>query len=129
MSQRLKYRKRSDQTVIAVQLALETEGFTYEKWGATQTCKAGDWIVDNGGDIYTIDRDSFDRTYREVGKGTYVKTTPIWAEVAAEPGRVRTKEGFTHYRAGDYLVFNDEHGGDAYAIAADRFNAMYEPAD
>ena len=39
---------------------------------------------------------------------------------------MQTKEGATHYRAGDYLVFNEEHGGDAYAVAAAKFEAMYK---
>lgn len=126
MAERHKYRKRADRTVVAVQLALETQGFTYEKWGGTQTCKAGDWIVDNEGEVYTVDRESFARTYRQAGKGTYLKDTPVWAEVAAESGRMKTKEGFTEYRAGDYLVFNDEEGGDPYVIVADTFASMYE---
>jgi hypothetical protein len=99
------------------------------KWGADQKCKAGDWIVNNDGDIYTVDRETFERTYRQVGAGTYVKSTPVWAEVAQEAGSVRTKEGETHYRAGDYLVFNEQQGGDAYAVSADKFQAMYEPAE
>ena len=99
-----------------------------EKWGATQACKRGDWIVDNGGDVYTVDQATFDRTYRRVGPGTYLKTTPVWAEVATTPGSVATKEGVTHYDAGDYLVFNEESGGDAYAVSADKFTSMYEPA-
>jgi hypothetical protein len=107
---------------------LKGAGFTYEKWGGTQTCKPGDWIVDNAGDVYTVDGDTFARTYREAGKGTYVKIAPVWAEVATEAGAVRTKEGVTRYEAGDYLVFNDENGGDAYAIPAGRFEEMYEPA-
>jgi len=129
MSERRRFVKRADQPVVAVPLALETSGFTYEKWGSTQRCKPGDWIVQNGGEVYTVDREVFARTYRQVGPGTYVKTTPIWAERAERPGAVETKEGITHYAAGDYLVFNEEHGGDPYAIAADRFHSMYEPAD
>lgn len=50
--------------VVAVPLELETDGFTYEKWGSVQRCKAGDWVVNNGGDIYTVDRQTFERTYR-----------------------------------------------------------------
>jgi hypothetical protein len=126
---RRKYVKRADQAVTAVQLALETSGFTYQKWGATQSCKAGDWIVNNGGDVYTVDRESFARTYRELGAGAYLKTTPVWAEVAGEAGSVPTKEGQTHYAAGDYLVFNEESGGDAYAVSARKFDAMYESAE
>lgn len=126
---RSKYVKRADQTVLAVQLALDTAGFTYRKWGATQTCKAGDWIVNNDGDVYTVDAETFARTYRQVAAGGYLKTTPVWAEVATVAGKVKTKEGETHYTAGDYLVFNEDHGGDAYAVSAQKFNAMYERAE
>jgi len=128
MSDRRKFVKRADQAVVAVQLALDTTGFTYQKWGGTQTCKAGDWLVNNGGDVYTVDRATFERTYRQVGAGTYLKATPVWAEIAREAGTVKTKEGATRYRAGDYLVFNEEQGGDAYAVSAAKFEAMYEPA-
>jgi hypothetical protein len=125
----MKYVKRASQPIVAVQLALDTHGFSYRKWGGIQNCKAGDWLVDNDGDIYTVDRETFGRTYRRVGSGTYVKTTPVWAEVAREAGSVQTKEGVTHYGVGDYLVFNEEQGGDAYAMSADKFAAMYEPTD
>ncbi len=129
MSGRQKYVKRAAEAVVAVPLAVDTDGFTYRKWGGTQRCKAGDWIVSNGGDVYTVDRQTFERTYRQVGAGTYVKVTPVWAEVAREAGCVQTKEGVTHYRSGDYLVFNEQHGGDAYAVSAEKFEAMYERAE
>ena len=129
MQARRKYVKRAGRAVVAVQLALDTDGFTYRKWGGVQTCKAGDWIVDNEGDVYTVDRGTFERTYRRAGAGTYVKATAVWAEAAREAGSVRTKEGETHYRAGDYLVFNEEQGGDAYAVTAGKFEGMYERAE
>ena len=129
MGKRLKYVKSASQAIVAVQLALETAGFTYEKWGGVQRCKAGDWIVNNDGDVYTVDRDTFERTYRQVGTGTYVKFAPVWAEVASEAGVVTTKEGETHYRSGDYLVFNEEQGGDAYAVSAEKFETMYKRAE
>jgi hypothetical protein len=128
MSSRQRYVKRETEFVVAVQLDLDTPGFTYQKWGATQTCKAGDWIVNNAGDTYTVDRDTFARTYRATGPGQYVKLTPIWAEEAAASGEVRTKEGITHYDAGDYLVFNEPDGGDPYAVARDEFERMYTPS-
>ena len=128
MAERLKYVKRADQTVRAVRLDLETAGFTYRKWNDTQRCKAGDWVVDNDGDVYTVDAETFARTYRHVRDGAYVKTTPIWAEQAAAAGDVATKEGRTHYAAGDYLVFNDEDGGDPYAVSQATFEQMYERA-
>ena len=126
--QRQRYVKRATSFVVAVQLALQTKGFTYEKWGGTQTCKPGDWIVSNDGDTYTVDRDSFERTYENVSSGLYRKTTPIWAEVARQAGNVQTKEGVTSYNAGDYLVSNDQEGRDLYAISKTSFEAMYELA-
>ena len=87
MGNRRRYRKKADQFVIAVQLDLNTEGFTYEKWGGEQRCKQGDWIVDNDGDVYSVDAEVFAKTYRKTGNGIYVKTTPIWAEVATNPKR------------------------------------------
>ena len=127
MARRQQYVKRATQFVVAVQLDLETTGFTYRKWGGTQTCKRGDWVVNNNGDIYTIDGESFARTYRSSGPGTYVKSEPVWAEVASAAGSVRTREGSTRYDAGDYLVSNDENGSDAYAVTKAEFERMYEP--
>jgi hypothetical protein len=128
MSTRRRYVKRASQFVVAVQLDLETDGLTYHKWGATQTCKKGDWLVNNDGETYTVDRDSFARTYQSTGPGTYVKRAPVWAEVASTAGDIRTKEGSTHYDAGDYLVYNEQDGGDAYAVSKQAFERMYEPA-
>ena len=126
MENRRRYRKKPDQFVVAVQLALETDGFTYRKWGDRQRCKKDDWLVDNNGDIYTVDVDVFARTYRQTGPGTYVKTTPIWAEIATEEGFVTTNKGKSYYKKGDYLVSNNADGTDAYCISAEKFEAMYE---
>lgn len=125
MSHRKKYLKRADTSVIAVRLDLDTDGFSYRKWGGVQSCKRGDWLVNNQGDIYTIDAESFARTYREVTPGVYKKHTEVWAERALSQGVVTTKEGQTRYQVGDYLVYNDEVGEDAYAVAKDIFESQY----
>lgn len=123
------YRKRADQLVTAVRLNLDTSGFEYRKWGSLQRCKAGDWIVENGGEVYTVDAESFSRTYVEVGPGRYFKAGRVWAERAKSGGEIRTKEGQTHYSAGDYLVFNDQDGSDGYSMPAERFLTLYEEMD
>jgi hypothetical protein len=120
--------KKAVSIVVAVQLDLETDGFTYQKWGGTQVCKAGDWLVDLNGDICTMDRETFARTYQPMSPGVYGKTIPVWAEIAEQAGHIRTKEGVTHYKAGAYIVYNDPEGEDGYAVEADSFEAMYEPA-
>jgi hypothetical protein len=126
MGDRHRYRKSADQCVVAVQLDLDTDGFAYRKWGAQQCCKRGDWLIDNGGDIYSVDGEVFTKTYRRVAPGIYVKSTPVWAEVANGSGSVATKEGESYYKAGDYLVYNNEDGTDAYCMSAARFHSMYE---
>ncbi len=106
---------------------MDTDGLVYRKWGGEQRAKPGDWIVDNDGDVYTVDAAVFARTYRQTGPGTYVKKTPVWAGRARAAGSVKTKEGVTHYEAGDYLVSNNRDGSDEYAISADKFKSLYEP--
>ena len=76
--------------------------------------------------------EAFAQTYRPVDRqknpGAYIKTTPIWAIEAAEAGSVRTKEGVTHYNAGDFLVSNNPDGTDGYAIEREKFEKLYAPA-
>lgn len=126
MTERRKYRKKPSQFVIAVKLDLVTKGLEYRKWGAAQRAKRGDWLVDNQGEVYTVDGKVFARTYRRLRPGVYVKITPVWAEVAAAAGSVETKEGRSHYRRGDYIVFNEAKGGDGYCMSATKFKAMYQ---
>ncbi len=129
MGARRKYKKKQTSFVTAVQLNLDTEGFVYNKWGGKQVCKRGDWLVDNNGDKYTVAQKSFAKTYKFVSPGVYIKSAPVWAEVAAKAGKVKTNEGETAYRAGDYLVSNNEDGTDAYAISAEKFESMYDLAE
>ena len=124
-----RFRKRPTSFVTAVRLDLDTDGFIYRKWGGDQFCKPGDWLVDNDGDVYTVDASTFDRTYEMQSPGVYVKTTTVWAEVADSGGVVSTLEGTTEYEAGDYLVANEEDGSDAYAMSASKFEEMYQPLD
>ena len=125
---RQRYRRKPDQSVTAVRLALVFDGFSYRKWGNEQRAKAGDWLVDNDGDVYTVAAESFARTYRQAGPGRWLKTAPVWAEQAAVAGSVATQEGRTQYEAGDWLVSNNADGSDAYAIGKAKFESMYEPS-
>jgi len=129
MTARLKYVKRQSQFIIAVQLDLDTEGFTYQKWGNIQKCKRGDWLVRNGDDTYTIDQDTFARTYKPTGPGIFAKSSTVWVELAKAAGAIETKEGATRFNAGDYLVFNEPNAVDGYAVEKDKFEEMYELAD
>ena len=123
-----RYQRRPDRPVVAVRLALDTDGLTYRKWGAEQRAKAGDWVVDNAGDVYTVDAEVFERTYRQSSPGLYLKTSAVWAERATSAGSVATKEGRTHYQPGDYIVSNNPDGSDSYAMDAEKFTSLYERA-
>ncbi|MES9905936.1 MAG: hypothetical protein ABW168_25085 [Sedimenticola sp.] len=105
---------------------LDTTGFYYHKWSAEQRCKPGDWLVDNSGDICTIDAGVFARTYRRVSPGCYVKTTPVWVQRADSTGIIKTREGESHYAVGDFLVCNNDDGTDGYCMSAKSFHVMYE---
>ena len=123
------YRRKEHTLVTAVCLDLETEGFTYQKWGGSQHCKKGDWIVKSKFDTYTVDADTFHSTYRLVSSespGRYEKFGSVWAEEASKPGTIQTREGSTAYFKGDYLVFNDAARKDGYAMNPKEFHELYE---
>ena len=128
MSDLREFVRRTKTTVTAVQLDVETDGFMYEKWGGTQRCKQDDWIVNNAGDTYTVDAESFAKTYRRLSPGVYEKFASVWAREALEAGTITTKDGSTDYVAGDFLVFNEEDGQDGYAMSAKTFHELYESA-
>ena len=111
----------------AVQFDLDTEGFTYQKWGGAQTCRTGDWLVDNNGEVYTVSRQSFETTYASLGPGVYYKAATLWARQAIREGEIDTHEGKTHYLAGDYILYNNPDQTDGYAVAREQFATMYEP--
>ena len=125
MGKLTRYTRRETATVTAVQLDLETDGFSYRKWGGVQRARAGDWLVNNGGEVYTIDKDVFVATYAEVSAGVYRKTGHVWAREAVQDGRVKSTSGLTEYRAGDMIVFNDKDEADGWAMSQDAFDRLY----
>lgn len=127
MTKLKKYKKRLSFAITAIQLNLETEGFSYQKWGAEQNCKQGDWIVDNGGDFYTIDNEVFKATYVKISKCQYVKNTLVFAEESLSAGTIKTKEGISNYDQGSYLVYTSKDHIDAYVLSKEKFELMYEP--
>jgi hypothetical protein len=121
-----RYKKRDHLMVTAVQLNVETEGFDYQKWGGRQRCRAKDWLVQNLDDVYTVDHQTFSRTYEQVSAGQYRKVVAVTAHRALKAGKVETLSGTTAYKQGDYLVQNVD-GQDTYAVPGEMFERMYEP--
>jgi len=83
-------------------------------------------LVERDGQVHTVDADSFNRTYRKVGPALYEKQGTVWAAPAGAEGWIQTHEGKTHYRAGDFLVWNNADKTDGYAIEKERFESLYE---
>lgn len=129
MSKRIEYRKRDNFHVTAVRLDLDFDGFSYRKWNNQQQCAQGDWLLNNGGDIYTVAADYFHTHYQEISPGQFNKVGAVWAEVAPEDGTIGTLEGKTAYKTGDYLVFDRAIGGDAYAVKKSKFELMYQAVE
>lgn len=129
MNNRIEYRKSAKFHVSAVKLDLDFDGFAYRKWDNEQVCAQGDWLLNNGGDTYTVDGDYFKDHYQEITPGQFAKIGAVWAEEASEDGVIETLEGRTSYKIGDYLVFDRPIGGDAYAIKKSKFELMYEPVE
>jgi hypothetical protein len=123
------YRQREGKQVHAIRLNLDLDAFSFRKWGGLQKAKHGDWLIERDGDTYTVDADVFARTYQQVGPATYVKQASVWAKPAESDGVIQTREGETHYRKGDYLVWNDREGLDGYAISKEKFENLYAPLD
>jgi len=126
---RLKYQKREDQIVLGVQINLDTEGITFNKWGGKQQCSSGDWLINNDGECYTVKQDTFESTYKEIAPAQFLKIAPVWAVKAVDAGRVKTEEGYTSYVPGDYIVAHTEDGSDAYAVTPSKFEKMYKRVD
>lgn len=121
------YSKKASKPIRAVQLVLPACTLHYEKWGSTQQAKSGDWLVINGENSYTVDQDSFRETYRHQYGDWFRKTGAVWAEIAAIDGDIATREGVSHYRAGDYLVYNQPDRNDGYTVGKKEFEENYRP--
>lgn len=120
------YKRRKKTTVTAVQIDLDTEGFSYLKWGGQQRCRRGDWLISSDTDCYTVSNTSFQRTYCVQSPGRYIKHSLVRATKTVSSGKISTQEGVTAYSAGDYLVDNSEDGSDCYAISEHTFHELYE---
>lgn len=125
------YKRKKTPPITAIQLNFDVPKdqkvmFKYEKWGATQQCKPGDWLAKNGDEVYTIDAESFKKTYTKVEGDLYEKTVGVYATKAKEDGSINTKEGTTHYKTGDWIVYNDEGLTDGYAISDTKMRSMYD---
>jgi hypothetical protein len=62
------YRRKERTHTTADRLDLDTDGFTYQKNRESRS------VVDNHGDVYTVDVNTLAYTYSEISPGVYEKT-------------------------------------------------------
>ena len=125
MSEHQKLVKRPDQAVHARRLDLDTDGFTYRKWGGQQRCKAGDWIVSSDGDTYTLDAKTFARNYRHLKDGAYLQPHAGLGRTG-DRGRRGADEGRRHQVSG-WRLSGLEPGRRrrGYAVAKAKFERTF----
>lgn len=121
-----RYRKKSEKVVEAMPLALPDCRVQYEQWGGSQQAKEGDWLVKHDDEYYTVESETFAKTYQHIRANHYKKIGKVWAKIANDSGTVVTKEGKTQYKEGDILVYNNKNKTDGYAMNVETFNNNYE---
>jgi hypothetical protein len=93
--------------------------------GDALSAVAGDWLLSDGADQWSVADDVFAKSYRPIGDGRYEKTATVIAVRLDEPFAVQTLEGVATGAAGDWLVRNPT--GESWPIPAATFAKRYEP--
>lgn len=112
---------RSTATVHAVRLTDEHRWTTAA--GDELVGAAGDWLLSEGDDTWTVAADVFAATYEPVADGIYRKVALVQAAQLAEDVEVITLEGIATAGPGDWLARNP--GGDVWPIPAEVFADRY----
>lgn len=112
-------------TVLSYQLDTDHEWTT--SGGDVLVGRAGDWLVSNDSDMWTVAADVFERTYEQLPNGRWRKTALITAVRATERTTIQTLEGPAVAEVGDWIATNPT--GESWPIKADTFARHYVPAD
>ena len=115
---------RSVAVVDAVRLTEDSEWATAN--GDPLSASAGDWMLSDGGDHWSVAPDVFAASYEPVGDGRYAKTATVTAIQLTAPFAVDTLEGVATGAAGDWLVRNPT--GECWPVPAETFSKRYELA-
>jgi len=91
--------------------------------GERLTGSAGDWILGEGEDRWSVIDSVFRETYREVGAGLYEKHAPVHAVKVSDALSLITLEGAITLAPGDWLVCN--LSGECWGMSDNQFTAKY----
>lgn len=94
--------------------------------GDAMRARAGDWLVEQGSEEWTVAAAVFEERYEEVRPGVFRSRQAIRAVRVEEPLEIETLEGWVHAASGDLLALGP--AGDVWPIPAERFAATYRPA-
>jgi hypothetical protein len=88
---------------------------------------AGDWrVVDDAGNLRTVSDAEFQASHEPVGDGRWRRVGSYLAWQVSEAVVVRTKEGKTTARPGDWVV--EAPTGERWPVKDDQFRWSYRPA-
>lgn len=125
MSAYRRYKRKGNEVVIAIQLDLDTEGFSYQKQGAERRCNAQDWLLSDRSGTYAVDDSTFARAFEEIGVGQYTMVGIVRAKVSDSAGHIRVGQRKVPHEPGDYLVWDESTQSIGYAVPKDWFEASY----
>lgn len=91
--------------------------------GDTMTAEAGDWLIVDDQDIWSITYEALHRTYRHVEGDRWERIGQVWARAALPGETVSTAEGRATALTG-HRVVRDEAGNE-WLVPTDRFASSY----
>jgi hypothetical protein len=96
--------------------------------GAPMQAEAGDWeLTDDSGGRWTVQPETFARSYRRLLDGRYAKVERVNAVQLTSELQVPTAEGVSPARAGDWLLRDAD--GAVWPVPDETFRARYRPVD
>lgn len=117
-------RYRSTVAVHATRLAAPRTWRTAR--GSELSAAAGDWLLTDGVEEWTVAAQVFTRTYDELPDGRYVKHALVEAVRTERPVEVATLEGPARAEAGDWVLRGVD--GEVWTTTDAFFRAHYAPA-
>jgi hypothetical protein len=94
--------------------------------GCALAAVAGDWLVTDGSEEWTVAADIFARTYDRLPDGRYAKHATVDAVRTDRPVEVRTLEGPARAEPGDWVLRGVD--GELWTVTDAYFRTHYEPA-
>lgn len=93
--------------------------------GSALSARAGDWLITDGVQEWTVEADIFARTYRRLPDGRFAKDAPVDAVRTDRPLDVPTLEGVARAEAGDWVLRGVD--GELWPVSDAYFRSTYTP--